>query len=406
MKTGSARAIALAPKLILALVLVVTGFLLANPFALLDFRIFYWDFKYNLAVAPVYEGQTGHSYGRFFVALAEAIGFPALLCASAGALYSLARSLAPWEDPRTRAAIWMSAAVLLLYYAKFAPFPRLENRFVLPIAPYLLILTAPALDRALRAARMPTAAAVALLLAYNVTCSIAVGERFRSDPRVIARSALKDAVPTGSTVEADIYSSGRGSHYSCCETEMPFVTGRERLFATLFAGNEEVTGPPEALARAERLVTWFTPQALAAREPCYIVTNSNYYGRFVDPGPRRDLYPDVERYFSMLLAEKLGYRIVLDLQAPPPAIWMYPRSIDFLQNRLVVLRSEGSGAGRCRAGRRPVHRFPAGDRAGARLQVLDRVGNQASRPQSAPSSHRATRSRRRQAPGYHDRVGP
>ena len=357
---------ALAPKLILALGLVVAGFLLANPFALLDFRTFYGDFSYNLAVAPVYEGQTGHSYGRFFVALAEAIGFPTLLCLSAGALYSLARSLAPSKDPRNRAAMWMSAAVLLLYYAKFAPFPRLENRFVLPIAPYLLILAAPALDRALRTARTPTAAAVAVLLAYNVTSSIAVGERFRNDPRARARLALTVAVPAVSKVESDIYTFGLGPHYACCETQMPFVTGRERLFAMLFAGNATVSGTPEELARAERQVSWFTPQALAAREPCYIVTDSNYYARFVDPGPRRELYPDVERYFSMLLAEKLGYRIVLDLRAPPPAIWMYPREIDFLQNRLVVLRSEKSGAGSCRTGRRPIHRFPAGDRTGAR----------------------------------------
>jgi hypothetical protein len=247
--------------------------------------------------------------------------------------------------------MWMSAAVLLLYYAKFAPFPRLENRFVLPIAPYLLILTAPALDRVLRTARMPSAAAVAVLLAYNVACSIEVGERFRSDPRAKARLALRETVPAGSRVESDIYVFGFGPHYSCCETQMPFVTGRERLFAKLFPGDRYVSGTPETLARTERQVSWFTSQALAARQPCYIVTNSNYYARFVDSGPRRDLYPDVARYFSMLLAETLGYRIVLDLRAPPPPIWMYPRDIDFLRNRLVVLRSEQSDAERCRAGR-------------------------------------------------------
>jgi hypothetical protein len=100
-------------------------------------------------VAPVYEGQAGHSFLQFFVGLAESFGWPVLLLALAGAAVTLWHSLRRPEDSAMTATAWMAAAVLLLYYAKFAPFPRLETRFVLPIAPYLLILAAPALDSAL-----------------------------------------------------------------------------------------------------------------------------------------------------------------------------------------------------------------------------------------------------------------
>ena len=39
-----------------------------------------------------------------------------------------------------------------------------------------------------------------------------------------------------------------------------------------------------------------------------------------------------------LLGGRLGYEIAYDVNTPAAADWIYPREIDFLQNRLVVLR--------------------------------------------------------------------
>ncbi len=329
---------AFAPKLVASVSCVGVGFVVANPFSVFDFRTFYGDFKYNSMVAPVYEGQTGHSFLQFFVGLAESIGWPVLLLALAGAAVTLWNSLRRPEGSATTATAWMAAAVLLLYYARFAPFPRLETRFVLPIAPYLLILAAPALDSALDRFRPVAVTLAALLLAYNFASSVDVGHRFRSDARVQGAAWLPAGIPPRARVEVDVYSSGLGPQYACCETSMPFVTGRERLFRSLFPGNEFINGSPADQAAADVALQWYTPSALQARRPDFIVTNSNYFNRFLEPGLRRELYPSMQQYFDDLLLGRLGYEMAYDVGTPAAAAWVYPRQIDFLQNRLVVLR--------------------------------------------------------------------
>lgn len=342
--TGPAMTHAFAAKLVVSLACVVAGFVLANPYSVLDFWTFYGDFTYNAAVAPVYEGQTGHSYLQFFVALAETIGIPILVCAVAAAVLGLRLSLRQPSDHLQSATTWMAAAVLLLYYAKFASFPRLETRFVLPVAPYLLIVAAPGLDWALSRSRA-VVVLVAVLLGYNLACSLEVGARFKSDARVTGAAWLRANVAPDSRVEADVYSTGLGPQYACCETSMPFVTGRERLFARLFPGDEFINGSIADQAAADQLVQWFTPEALHQRHPCYVVTNSNYFGRFLEPGLRSDLYPSVRDYYRQLLEEQLGYEITLDVSTPAPPPWAYPRKIDFLENRLVVLERTRGASG-------------------------------------------------------------
>lgn len=329
---------AFAPKLVASVSCVGVGFVVANPFSVLDFRSFYGDFTYNSMVAPVYEGQTGHSFLRFFVGLAESFGWPVLLLALAGAAVTLWHSLRRPEDSAMTATAWMAAAVLLLYYAKFAPFPRLETRFVLPIAPYLLILAAPALDSALDRFRPVAVTLAALLLAYNFASSVDVGSRFQSDARVQGADWLPTGIPPHAHVEVDVYSSGLGPQYACCETSMPFVTGRERLFRKLFPGNEFINGSPADQGAADVALQWYTPSALRARRPDFVVTNSNYFNRFLEPGLRRELYQSMQQYFDDLLLGRLGYEVAYDVSTPAAAAWVYPRQIDFLQNRLVVLR--------------------------------------------------------------------
>jgi hypothetical protein len=128
-----------------------------------------------------------------------------------------------------------------------------------------------------------------------------------------------------------VYSGGLGPQYECCETSMPFVTGRERLFQALFPGNEFINGSPADQQAAEAPLQWFTADALRARRPDFIVTNSNYFDRFLQPGLRRELYPSMTKYFDDLLLGRLGYQVAHDLSTPAAPAWTYPR-------RLVVLR--------------------------------------------------------------------
>ena len=77
--------------------------------------------------------------------------------------------------------------------------------------------------------------------------------------------------------------------------------------------------------------------------------DSLYYDRFVEPGKRRDLYPSMREYFDRLLAGDYPYRIVFARRSPPVPAAIYPRDIDFLDNRATVFaRDAGRVSARSR----------------------------------------------------------
>jgi len=166
------RAVAVDPRLVLGVAMVPVGFVLANPYAILDYRTFKSDFVYNYMVAPVYEGQTGHSWGLFFLRIVELIGAPAFAAFAAAGAIATCLVVGQRRIAAADATFWSTLAVCVLYYLKFVAFPRLETRFVLPIVPFWMMLAAPCWARWRRPATL--AALVGALLAYNVVCSAAV----------------------------------------------------------------------------------------------------------------------------------------------------------------------------------------------------------------------------------------
>lgn len=327
------------PKLVLGVACVGAGFVLANPFSVLDYRTFYYDFLHNYKVAPVYDGQTGSSWGRFFAAVAEVVGLPGALLLGAGWLASVA-ALARRDGRRVqRAATVLALTVVVVYYVKFAPFPRLETRFVLPIVPFVAIVPALALQHVRAHLRRYGVTLVLAIAGYNIACAGVVGQRFNGDPRLKAAAWLHENIPAHRVVEADVYSPDwRPRHGGPVEiVMMPFVTGRERLFRQLFKGDRMVVGDPEYYRQVDEQVGWYSAEALVRRNPDYLVVDSLYYARFTEAGPRQRLYPSMGRYFSDLLAQRLGYRIVFDSTSADVPRWAYPRALDFRDHRVTVL---------------------------------------------------------------------
>jgi hypothetical protein len=117
---------------------------------------------------------------------------------------------------------------------------------------------------------------------------------------------------------------------------MPGVSGRVQRFQELLADD------PWVLANINRFESdrteWFSPQALAERGPDVLVVDSLYFDRFVAVQEGIEHYPEIKSFFGDLLAERLGYRIVFDQSSPGVPDWAYPHEIDFLHNRIVVLR--------------------------------------------------------------------
>jgi hypothetical protein len=118
---------------------------------------------FNLVTTPVYGGISQQiGYWTFIERIVEIFGLPAALLISLGS------------------------------------FDRLETRFVVPVAPFVLMMIGP-LCAAIRLKYL--AAPLAAVIGYNVLCSLYVGWRFTQDPRMAARASIVDHVPEGSTLE-------------------------------------------------------------------------------------------------------------------------------------------------------------------------------------------------------------
>jgi 4-amino-4-deoxy-L-arabinose transferase-like glycosyltransferase len=313
-------------RLILGVGMVIVGFIFGNPFAVLNVSGFIDDFMFNLVTTPVYGGLSQQSsYWTFFGRIVEIFGLPASLLIGLGILFALSRLSRGRADRLETDGLLMLASVIGLYYLYFGSFGRLETRFVLPIAPYALMMIGP-LCAALRLRYL--APPLAAVLAYNVLCSAYVGWRFTHDPRMAARAWINEHVPEGSTVEYTPHAPRPDRFIKRFEAvPMARVSGRAILFRETLGDNPWVA---DSLARFEPSedTSWYTKSALSARAPDYVWIDSLEYDRFFS-AVEAEYYPEVRRYYEDLLGEDLGYARVFDAVNPEVPWWVYPRQIDF-----------------------------------------------------------------------------
>ena len=71
------------------------------------------------------------------------------------------------------------------------------------------------------------------------------------------------------------------------------------------------------------------------RKPDYISIDSLYYKRFFQER-NKELYPEIEHFFTALLNEQYPYKIIFDQESKVPPAWIYPQRIDFLHNRIII----------------------------------------------------------------------
>jgi Dolichyl-phosphate-mannose-protein mannosyltransferase len=329
-------------RLVLGVGMVAAGFVLGNPFALLNASGFIEDFMFNLVTTPVYGGVSHEiGYWSFLERMGEIFGLPAALLITLGILFALLRLSLGRARGLEADGLLMLASVLGLYYLYFGSFPRLETRFVLPVAPYALMMIGP-LCAALRLRYL--APPLAAVVAYNVLCSAYVGWRFTHDPRMAARAWINEHVPEGSTVEYTPHTPRPDRFIKRFEAvPMARVSGRTILFREMLDDNPWVA---DSLARLEpgEDTSWYTKSALSARAPDYIWIDSLEYDRFFS-AVESEYYPEVRRYYEDLLREDLGYARVFDAVNPEVPWWVYPRQIDFLENRMTILQREAAPHG-------------------------------------------------------------
>lgn len=314
----------------IALLAIPLGFFLGNPGALFDREKFVQDFLYNLYTTPVYAGEIHKTgYLSFLKSFQDLIGVPASMLLIAGAVASLYLLLKKRLSRRELALMAAAGAVFVFYFITIGKFPRMETRFVLPVIPFALLFAAPACERINWRRPMPTAVII-LLLTYNVACSIHMGLRFLSDPRMDAQLFAMRTFPSGAVVEGTYCPNwNRLPGLDVTNTYLDCPTGHQERFAKIFGDNAVIKkGNTEHSDPLEK----FTVASLKERNPDYVVFNSQLKHITSDP--------QVLKYFSDLESGRSGYDIVFNGQAlPRPKFrWNYPKNIDFLVDQMVVLK--------------------------------------------------------------------
>ncbi len=301
------------------------AFVLANPYSVLDARKFAADFMFNYTVTPVYSGATGTGYGKFIACFPEIFGWPLVLLMPVIALLGLLSLFGPNQSDARKASLIL-AAVFLLYFWEIGSFPRMETRFVLPIAPVLLLMIAPGWQALVVRPAFLTAIVASLAL-YGLGSGWALGNTFAGDARMAAIEWARANFPSFAKVE----SAGACPKWTFLEDRkievQAFPSGRRRdqVFREKLGENKWVAARLAA-SDGRREANFLTPEGLHLRDPDYITVDSFYLGE-------KDAVP----FMEALMQGKLGYRIVFEKQSPAPPRWAYPRRPDFTGGKFYIL---------------------------------------------------------------------
>jgi hypothetical protein len=276
--------------LTLAGVAALVAFLIANPYAILDYSEFHSELVHQSTLSAEAQGKLGapHDGGLAYYlwTLTWGLGWAPALAALAGAL-------SVWW--RGRALGWVLVPAPLLYLAFMGLQGRFFGRWLLPIFPILCLLAALfAVQLAEAVARRrprlrvaTTALLVAVLLAQGLVYSVHAGRTLaRADTRNLTRAWMLAHIPAGVPIVVEpVAPNGWGTRWNKYPSLISRIspTGALDSTATAKIGIEDYE---RTLAPA--LIDYYQVHGY-----CWIVSGSTESGRaFADPGavPRAIAY--------------------------------------------------------------------------------------------------------------------
>lgn len=300
------------------------GFLIGNPYALFDWNKFCADFLYNYTVTPVYNGpSSGTGYKLFFESFYEIFGVPGTYFIALTLILGLGFVLTRAKSSKAWQLFLMAGAVFALYTYKIGAFPRIETRFVLPAAPFLLLMAAAGFGILLKI-RILTMPLFATLLAYNLACCWWTGRLFANDPRNFVPQFAKEKLQHGGIVEWS--KSNPKLEALPVKLELHQIqTGLERaaMFDKMFADNPEIHSMVKT-NEVQITPDWFSVESRKARKTDYVIWSTI------------DLEGIVRKHYDSLFDESSGYRVIYDAKSPEQPDWVYPKRTEFTRNRTTI----------------------------------------------------------------------
>lgn len=300
------------------------GFAIGNPYSLIDWPKFSADFLYNYTVTPAYGGfSEGTGYARFFASFYEIFGVPGswfvLACSLAGVFWLALnfRSSSAWK-------LWLlSAAVFALYTYKIGAFPRIETRFVLPAAPFALLLALAGME-ALTRLKFALPTSVAALVVFNLASGFHVCRLFSEDPRHQALKIYEEHLKDGYVME---YSESLPKPEALKQKgdSLKMQMGLERIvkFRRMYAND------PVMISMVEKKENQTGPEWFSMEERKKRGTDLVAWSTI-------DLEGLIRKDYEALFDESNGYRKIFDKTSPDVPAWVYPRNTEFLKNRTTI----------------------------------------------------------------------
>jgi len=300
------------------------GFVIGNPYAIIDWPKFKSDFIYNYTVTPVYSGfSSGTGYAKFFQSFYEIFGVPGtwliFACCFTGIIWLV-------RNRRNKAAIniWLLAfAVFAVYAYKIGSFPRIETRFVIPAAPFAIIMALSGIE-AYRHFKIVFAPIIAGIVAFNLLCGFYVCRLFAEDPRNVAIEYYKKHLKEGFVME---YSESLPKPEAlnvkgkCMKMQM----GLERIekFREMFKKDETLLSMVEKKEN-QAGADWFSMDERKKRGTDFIIWSTI------------DLEGIIRNHYEALFDESNGYKKIYDASSPSTPDWVYPKHTEFIRNRTTI----------------------------------------------------------------------
>jgi hypothetical protein len=308
----------------LAALVALAAFLIANPYAILDFGAFRHELAHQSSLSAEAQGKLGapKQGGLIYYlwTLTWGLGWIPALAALGGAL-------TVWR--RERALGWMLVTPVVLYLAFMGLQGRYFGRWLLPVFPLLCLLAAlfaielvQALARRAPRLRLAIAAvAVAALLAQGLIYSVHAGLVLsRADTRSLTRQWMVAHIPAGTPIVAEPVSPDTwGERW----TKYPSLRSRIAPNGALEASRTRLVG-------IENYELTLSPALLAYYQThgyCWVVSGSTESGRaYADPhaAPLAIAY-----YRALARAGQVVYRVSPYARGHGPVAFDFDWSFDY-----------------------------------------------------------------------------
>jgi len=324
-------------NLVYGVLMVLIGFLVANPVAIFSFCEFSEGFLKESLFNSFRNLDGPYAFLPFISRLREALGFPLFFLSIFGLLYS-AFLLNSKKHSLRVLLIW---SMVFPYYFIMGSMHVDNFRYIVHIVPFLLILTGKMMSDFIvfkyRLIQIVSYILFAIIIGYSLLFTVAADLAFTYDSRKLAKDWIIRNIPDGTKIEVtsyftrlpkDKYNVIRRPHENKVEkTALLTINSKKYIFSKRIISQIQFLAEKFKLCNGERpyYITWYekalirynfrssnfdlSVEGLKSRGPDYLIVSSNYFNRFsVDKA-------SVEgQFFNSLFKDETEYKKVAEFK--------------------------------------------------------------------------------------------